>query len=64
MAGESLSNAKPEVLLFAAPKIMPDVEVSRVSIDEFRVVLGGQPTPFCFYPLSRVTRNCKTGRHQ
>ena len=33
-------------------------------IDEFCMVLGGQPTPFCFYPLSRVTRNCETRRHQ
>ena len=34
------------------------------SIDEFRMVLGGQPMPFCLHPLSRVTRNCKTRRHQ
>ena len=33
-------------------------------IDEFRMVLGGQPTPFCFYPVSRVTRNFETRRHQ
>ena len=33
-------------------------------IDEFRMVLGGQPTPFCFYPVSRVTRNYETRRHQ
>ena len=34
------------------------------TIDEFGTVLGGQPMPFCFYPLSMVTRNCKTRRHQ
>ena len=27
-----------------------------VRIDEFCMVLGSQPMPFCFYPLSRVTR--------
>ena len=32
-------------------------------VDEFRMVLGGQPTPFCFYPVSRVTRNYETRRH-
>ena len=32
-------------------------------IDEFRMVLGGQATPFCFYPFSRVTRNCETHQH-
>ena len=38
--------------------------IPRRDIDEHRMVLGGQPTPFCFYPLSRVTRNCETRRHQ
>ena len=28
------------------------------------MVLGGQLTPFCFYPLSSVTRNCETHWHQ
>ena len=32
--------------------------------DDFHVVSGGQPTPFCFCPLSRVTRNCGTRRDQ
>ena len=34
------------------------------SIDKFHTVLGGQPTPFCFLPIVRVTRNCKTRKHQ
>ena len=38
--------------------------VKSVGIDEFRMVLGGQATSFCFYPLSRVTRNYETRRHQ
>ena len=32
--------------------------------DEFHTVLGGQPTPFCFNPVSRATRNCEIHRHQ
>ena len=27
-------------------------EVQVLWIDEFHMVLGGQPAPFCFYPLS------------
>ena len=39
--------------------------ISKLSgIDEFHMVLGGQPMPFCIYPLSRVTRNCETRQHQ
>ena len=34
------------------------------SIDKFHTVLSGQPTPFCFLPIVRVTRNCKTRKHQ
>ena len=37
---------------------------TRYPIDEFRTVLGGQPTPFCFYSVSRVSRNCKTRTKQ
>ena len=36
----------------------------RYRIDEIRMVLGGQPTPFCFDPLSKVTQNRETRPHQ
>ena len=45
-------------------RLFPKKKIQKEGIDEFRMVLGGQPTPFCFYPLSRVTRNCKTIRHE
>ena len=38
------------------------VELFSFAIVEFCMILGGQPMPFCFYPLSKVTRNCKTSQ--
>ena len=46
------------------PHTAQDQAVFQGSIDEFHIVLGGQPMLICFYTLSRVTSNCGTRRHQ